>query len=307
MRKPMLVLFALILVALVLVGAMAARAESGADSQPLQQTVSAEMPMRLYGGFLIVANGRIGARGNLNFVLDTGVTHSVVDSRLAAALQLPPSEALKKKIISFDAALTPKWAEVAGLQFGPILVPKLSVVVGDLSYFQAVGARADALIGLDVLGSTSFMIDYAKERIGFGPDLTARADAHGRKMFQTPLRATPACLLIELRAGDQTLHVIVDTGAAGVVLYEDHLADRAIAYRVKASAVGAGLGGGFASSVAALPSLAVAGRAMKRQVFLTRSPSGVVQHEVDGFLGLASLHARRVTFDFQANTLTWSE
>jgi predicted aspartyl protease len=307
MRKPMPVLFVLVLVPLVLVGSMPLRAESAAESQPLQRRGSSEMPMRLYGGFLIVAKGRIGARDNLNFVLDTGATHSIVDSHLAAALQLPPSEALKKKIISFDAALAPKWAEVVGLQFGPILMPKLSVVVGDLSYFQTVGARVDALIGLDVLRGASFTIDYARERVAFGPDFTALADAHGRKIFQTLLRATPACFLVELRAGDQTLHVIVDTGAAGVVLYEDHLAERAIAYRVKASAVGAGVGGGFVSSVAALPSLAFGGRAMKRQVFLTRSPGGVVQHEVDGFLGLASLHARRVTFDLQANTLTWSE
>jgi len=300
MRKLMLVLLAL-----VPVGLMAARVES-AESQPLQQGVSAEIPMKLYGGFLIVAKGRIGDQDNLNFVLDTGLTLSVVDSRLAAALQLPPSEAMKKKIISFDSVMAPQWAEAVNLQFGPIVVPQLSVVVGDLSYYRAVGARVDALIGLDVLRNASFTIDYAKERIAFGPNLTALAGAPGRKVFQTPLRATPTCFLVELQAGDQPLYVIADTGAAVVVLYEDHLADHAIPYRVKASAVGASLGGAFSSSVATLPSLAVGGKAVKRQVFLIRSPSGVVQR-VDGFLGLAALHARRVTFDFQANTLTWSE
>jgi predicted aspartyl protease len=306
MRRLVLVPFAFVVVALVHVDSMAAGAES-AESQPLQQTVSAEMSMRLYGGFLIVARGRIGARDKLNFVLDTGVTHTIVDSRLAAALQLPSSEAQKKKIISFDSAVAPKWVEAADLQFGPIIAPKLSVVVGDLSYFQSVGARVDALIGLDVLrNTTSFTIDYSKERIWFGPNSRTLADAHGRKLFQTPLRATPACLLVELRAGEETLHVIADTGAAGVVLYEDHLADHSIPYRLKASAVGASLGGAFSSSVATLPSLTVGGQAVKHQVFLVRSPSGIVQREVDGFLGLASLRPRRVTFDFQANTLTWS-
>jgi predicted aspartyl protease len=304
MQRLKLVLLALALVALVFAGSMGAGVES-AESQPLQKTVSAEIPMRLYGGFLIVAKGRIGIHDNLNFVLDTGATHTILDSRLAAALQLRPSEALKKKIISFDSALAPKWAEADNLRFGTIQVPTLAVVVGDLSYFRALGTRVDALIGLDVLRNASFTIDYAKERIAFGPSSTTAA-AHGRKVFQTAMHPTPACLLVDLRAGEQTLYVIADTGAAGVALYEDHLADHAIPYRLKASAVGAGLGGAYSASVATLPSLAVGGQAVKSQVFLTRSPSGVVQREVDGFLGVTSLHPRRVTFDFQANTLSWS-
>ena len=298
MRKPLLVLLVL-----TLVGLLVSR-RGTAESQPVEKTASVEIPVRLYGGFLILVKGRIGTRDDLNFVLDTGVTHTTLDSRLAVALQLPPSGALKKKIISFDASLAPKWADLADLQFGLIQVPKLTVVVGDLGYLQSLGTHVDVLIGLDVLGKTSFTIDYSKERIAFGPSLMPISR---KKVFHAPLHSTPACLLVDLQAGDQTLHVIVDTGAAGVVLYEDHLVDHAIAYRVIGSAMGRSVGGAFESSFAILPPLAVGGRAVKRQVFLTRSPSGIALRDVDGFLGLASLHAHRVSFDFLAHTLTWSD
>lgn len=51
--------------------------------------VRAELPFKLYQGYLFVVEGRIGPAKKLQFILDTGVTHSIVDQKLTGTLHLP--------------------------------------------------------------------------------------------------------------------------------------------------------------------------------------------------------------------------
>ena len=55
-----------------------------------------------------------------------------------------------------------------------------------------------------------------------------------------------------------------------------------------------------------MPRLQLGGRDMQREVFLTESPRNDALAGIDGYLGLGTLRARRINFDFETNTLSWT-
>src|SRR5690349_24484754 len=106
------------------------------------------MPFKLYAGYLIVVEGRIGAMGKLKFVLDTGATHSVIDRKLASKISVVRRSG---KVLNFDKTIPAEWVEVPEVQFGPIEAAPFSMMVSDLRYFQSFATHVDAVIGLDLL------------------------------------------------------------------------------------------------------------------------------------------------------------
>src|SRR5215472_10694929 len=83
-----------------------------------------EVPFQMYGGYLIVAEGQIGPLQNLRFVLDTGVTHTMVDQKVAAALHLSQRDG---SAISFDKLVKTHWSVVPELEFAAIKATDLPV------------------------------------------------------------------------------------------------------------------------------------------------------------------------------------
>src|SRR6185437_2406250 len=102
-----------------------------------------EIPFKLYAGYLIVSEGRIGDFDKLRVVLDTGVTHSVIDRELAGKIAVARRSG---KVINFDKTVPADWAEVPDIQFGPIRATNFSVMVSDLRYFQSFATRIDAVV-----------------------------------------------------------------------------------------------------------------------------------------------------------------
>ena len=50
--------------------------------------VSMKLPFRLFRGYLVIAEGAIGNVHNLNFLVDTGASPSVIDQKIAHDLKL---------------------------------------------------------------------------------------------------------------------------------------------------------------------------------------------------------------------------
>ena len=254
-----------------------------------------ELPFQMYGGYLIVAEGQIGPLKNLRFVLDTGVTHTMVDQKVAASLHLCQRDG---RAISFDKLVKTHWSVVPELEFGAIKTSNLPVMVGDLEYFRSFATHVDVLVGLDVLQTQSFSVDYSRKEI-----ILETADAGPNKI---PMKSEPLCLTVEIFVADRPLRVVVDTGVQSLVLYEDRLMDRGIMYTLGVETVGISPGGHVSSRMATLPRLRVGTRDIDRKVFLTRSPSQKILPGIQGFLGPTSLQARRVHLDFEKNTLSWT-
>lgn len=128
-----------------------------------QQTI----PIRLYRGFLVVAEGHFGTiLQHQNFLLDTGTSPSIINRDLAAPLDLRMSAAV---LVSVGRDSNAKQALLSEIDIGPIRVTALPAFVSDLSALEKdLGIPIAAVIGLDVLSKASFRLDYQKKWIEFG-------------------------------------------------------------------------------------------------------------------------------------------
>ena len=252
------------------------------------------IPFELYAGYLVVIEGRIGGLGKLRFVLDTGVTHSVIDRKLAGRISVGHRSG---NVLNFDKTVPVEWTEVSEVQFGPIDVAHFSMIVSDLRYFQSFATNIDAVIGLDVLRLSSFSIDYDARKILFGPVNTASG---------VPMISDPVCLSVQLVVGDGRLRLVVDTGAPALVLYEDRVLDRIGQLRIASEIDGSSMGGYVHAKRATLPRARLGTTDLERTVFLVKAPPANVLPGIDGYLGTNTLKARRIDFNFETNTLAWT-
>ena len=164
----------------------------------------------LYRDYLIVVRGSAGPLKGLNFLLDTGASPTVLDRRLAQKLHLEESPA---SIAVLDGSVQAGQATVPSLNFGPMRRENLPVLIEDLSFFQkALPVHIDAVVGLDVLGQTAFEIDYPSREIHFGP-LPQLANS-------LPIQMKAGLPIVDAELNHVSLHLLVDTGASSLILFE---------------------------------------------------------------------------------------
>src|SRR5208282_166553 len=68
------------------------------------------IPFDLLDGFLIAVEGRIGPLEHLKFILDTGVTRTVLDRKVADRLHLA---CLPREVLNYNRAVTVEWATIS--------------------------------------------------------------------------------------------------------------------------------------------------------------------------------------------------
>lgn len=265
-------------------------------AQPKATVSRGELPFRLYGGYLIVMEGRIGDRGKLKFVLDTGVTHSVIDHKVADRISAPRHQS--GKVLNFDKLISAAWVEIPEIEFGPVRASNFPMMIGNLQYFQSYATQVDAVIGLDVLRLSSFSIAYDAHRVTFGPVNTPSG---------VPLDVGAFCMSVQLMVGESKVRVLVDTGAPTLVLYEDRLGGRLPQLKIQRETTGLSMGGWVHSKQAFIPNAKLGATNLEGTVFLVNAPSGSFLADVDGYLGAAALKAHRLAFNFETSTLAWKK
>jgi len=250
----------------------------------------------LYGGYLIVMEGRMGGQGQLRFALDTGVTHSVIDKKLADQISGPRRRS--GKVLSFDKIINAEWVEVPELEFGPVHVSNFLMMIGDLRYSRSFATHVDAVIGLDLLRLNSFSIDYDAHRVTFGLMNTDSG---------VPMEVDGVCITVQLMMGDSKVRLLVDTGAQALVLYEDRVADRLPQLKMGRETAGISMGGWVLSKRGFIPKARLGATDVDGTVYLVKAPPGRLFPGIDGYLGTAALRARRIDFNFETNTLGWKK
>jgi predicted aspartyl protease len=248
----------------------------------------------LFGGFLIVIEGRLGDREKLKFALDTGVTHSVIDQKLADRIPVPRSRL--GQVLSFDKTISAEWIEVPDIEFGPIRVTNFSMMTGDLRYFQSYATHVDAVIGLDLLHLSSFSIDYDAHKVTFGPVNTGSG---------VPMDFDGVCITVQLMMGDRRVRLLVDTGAQTLVLYEDRVVGRLPQLKMERETSGVSMGGWVQSKRGFISNARIGDATLEGTIFLVKAPPAGLLPGVDGYLGTAALKARRIDFNFDTKTLGW--
>ena len=181
-----------------LLSALALGGDLTSGSPPPKERIT-EIPFTLYGGYLIVVEGRIGNLDHQNLLFDTGTSPSMIDRAVSAKLGLQGATsgiALFNKSVSGERVILPQ------LEVGPLQRRSLQVMVTDFSKISAsVGTRVDAVIGLDVMGATSFTIDYQKHKIYFRST---------QERHSAPFTPGPRFITVDLKTGGRQLRLLLD-------------------------------------------------------------------------------------------------
>src|SRR5262249_37564660 len=113
-----------------LAGIAAARSDTGQNHELRTEPSDDPIVFQLRTGFLIVVDGKVGSLSGLKFILDTGTTHSVLDTKIADKLSLPRQNAT---VLNFDRQLKIGWSNVPELQIGSLRARNLRMMVAPLS------------------------------------------------------------------------------------------------------------------------------------------------------------------------------
>ena len=161
-----------------------------------------------------MVEGRIENLNKLRFVLDTGATRSVVDRKIADRLRVPRRLG-QREVFSFDKIVTLEQAEFQDVQFGPVRLANLSMLVDDLARFSDFGRDVDVIIGMDLLRLSNFAIDYDSKEVLFSTP--------GHAGFGPFPGSDPLFFTVKILIQGHPVHLVVDSGIEGVLLYENRL------------------------------------------------------------------------------------
>jgi predicted aspartyl protease len=254
-------------------------------------SVSPTIPFELVSGFLVVVNGEIGDLHGLKFILDTGATHSLIDRTVADKLRVQRSAG---QIMNFDRLIPVDWADIPELRVGPMRSPALKVMVVKLAEYSELAEHADGIIGLDVLSRTKkFSIDYERRVLFLQLPETGSAE-----------RPLSACFVIPLVVQGVTIHLAVDTGLQGILLYKNKLRKRLPKLRVEGESTTVTMGRLRGTQVR-LVGARIAGEDVGTTFTLINDTLEDDLSGVDGIVGTAFFHAKRIEFDFDAGVLRW--
>jgi predicted aspartyl protease len=248
------------------------------------------IPFAIGSNFLIIVEAQAGNVGGLKFIVDTGATHSVIDTKIASRLELPHNTG---KTMNFDHSIPVEWAELPELQVGPLRAKGVRVMVVDLPRYSEVADGVDGIVGLDLLSkSDKFTIDYSKKVIYF--DLAANGSA----------RPVPGCFVVPVVVQGLVIRLAVDTGASGIILYGDRIRKHLLKMRTEGEPKPATMGR-IAGTLVTLPGVKLGASEKTVTVMLIKAPEEAIMPGLDGYLGVAALHAKRIEFDFAKMLLRW--
>jgi Aspartyl protease len=168
------------------------------------------IPVKVYRGFLVVAEGQFGgALEHQNFVLDTGTSPSILNSWVATQLRLAIASGHETEMSgdrASDVAVLPE------LEIGPIQVESLPVAVMDLSRLERdLGIPIAGQLGLDVLGRSSFRLDYRLNVLEFG-----EVEPKG---LSIPLEPSLPIAVLRATVAGEPIRLLVDTGTNRLVVF----------------------------------------------------------------------------------------
>jgi predicted aspartyl protease len=250
----------------------------------------------LYRGYLILAQGSAGPLSNLNLLLDTGTSSTILDQRLARRLQLVEKSAV---IAVTNGRVQARTATVPSLGIGPIRRENLPVLIQDLDFLQkALSVPVDAVIGLVVLGQVSFMVDYTSREIHFG-SLTPLP-------ISIPLRMKEGLATVDAELNHAPVHLLLDTGASSLIIFETRLPRSVSGLSISAVKRSTNLNGNFERKQVWLHSLKLGEAEFGQKpafVVHDRSDAG---RDFDGLMSPAALGITRIAVDLERGVLAFS-
>ena len=265
------------------------------ESVPAMSDITGTVRFDLYQGYFMVVHGSIGPLKNLNFFLDTGTTPAVLDSRIARKLDLPREKSTSIAVLG--GRTQGEGAHLSLIELGPLKRSNLQVVTTDLSFFQKLfPVRIDAIVGMDVLGQSPFVIDYSARVIRFGPAPALPVSV--------PFRLFEGMAVFDIEIDHTPVHLLFDTGAGSIILFSRVTPQ---SQGVKDSAIVTPRGiGDFESKQVWLRTLRLGPEEFRQKLALMTPNPKPSQLDYDGLMSPAALGISRVSVDLKGGVLAFS-
>jgi len=253
-----------------------------------------EIRIRLQRDYLVFAPGSIGGAHNLNFLVDTGTVPSLISRKLAQKLELQGPEV---EIGIWGARTKVILVTLPVMQLGPLKVENLKVFAIDMQPMeQELGARLDAIIGLDALSPTGFTIDYVRKVISFGTSDTTRM------VVTMELRDSPSPYVVVLaEINGKQAHLLLDTGAGNLTLLD--LRAQALGLMMKTPRWGANTAGSGELIPIQIKQLRLGGNTLRVKSVFVRPVHQEALRDFDGMIGPTSIGIKRLTMNFQTKRI----
>jgi len=255
---------------------------------------AAEIPFSLLQGYMIVVEARVAGLDRLNLLIDTGTNPSMIDKSISDKLNL---KGIQHGLSLFNKDLSSETVMLRDLELGPLHRVNLPVMLADFSKIgKGLGVRVDGVVGLDVLGATSFTIDYQRNRLLFHAS---------QQRHSAPFAAGPQFISVNLKTGGKDLRMLLDTGTPHLILFRDSL--RNLDYNWSAAAgTGQNISGTVAYETIILPRAKLGGEDVGPQRVSVVASQKSREPMYDGLIGVAFLHPKQLSFDFDRQILGWS-
>jgi len=255
-----------------------------------------ELPIQLYRDYVVVVEGSIGNLEKLTFIVDTGAYPSVIDQKIAIALGLKERDS---EVAMVDRNVETKLATLPFVAVGPVRVEDLRVRVQDLSSIgKTLARRVDAVVGLDVLGTNSFSIDYKTKRLRFGPVTRMRSSVS----FET---GNPF-VIVEAQLDDNPVRLMVDTGTPALVLFQSHLKRPISRFAGTTATATDGGGEDYRLQPMLIPHTRLGRHALGPLTGFVAADQRDDARDFDGLLSVRSLHLEEIGFDFENHEISWA-
>jgi Aspartyl protease len=226
--------------------------------------------------------------------VDTGAVPSVLDTRIARKLHL---RGRSERVDVPNQTLATERVTVPDVVVGPSPVAELSVIVRDLSLAEeALGTKIDAMIGFDMLGQLAFTIDYETRKLTFGPI--------DPSFVTVPYSPALTYALVPLHVQQETLAILVDTGASNLVLFQSGIRNCRSSVDIVGRETWTGMGGEMPVAKARLLNAYLGEEAWGQRMAYVLENSANQSSEVEGLLGTVAL-GRRVAFDPVRRVVGW--
>jgi hypothetical protein len=254
-----------------------------------------EIPFQMYRDYLIVVQGSLGGKLRRNLIIDTGTDPSVIDSRAAQELHMA---GVVGKLAVHDQVVEVQQAVLPSVQIGTLRREFLPVLIRDLAFLQKdLGIRIDAVIGLDVLSLSNFSINYTTKRIVFGA-----APVSGSSV---PFQGAPPWLTVTMEVDGVSLHLLLDTAASGILLFQSRIHDRLPQLISLGERKSSNMGGNFRLQRVLLATTNFGEKDFGQQNAFVVEDQEDESREFDGLLGPSALGLKQIAFDFQRRTFSW--
>jgi len=259
---------------------------------------AAEIPFEFVNGHLISVRGSVGSRANLQFLLDFGTTYTLLDRTLARELERGAS----LDVAHFSNSIRTSEVVLPELVVGNAVARDFPVYMMDISEMPGVPGGVVGVIGMDFLEQQNVTMDFGEMKIRFLPQMEKTVAGE----HSAPLAKRSVGYAVDAEWRGQPVKLILSTGVGVVTLDQDRLREKPVTLRgVKAGIIGSNFTATpvsvFQTKEMTLSNVKLTGAGVLRKIDWPASGN-----DLDGFLPLTALHARRVTLDFTRHLLLWS-